>query len=62
MDRLNAVARLQQQPVCPIAQMEVGKPYKVLKMRKVNTRHGPAIIVLLKDFGESFLPARVIVL
>ena len=59
MDRLNAVGRNQFQPAMPIAQMEVGKSYKVTNLRKVNPAHGPAIIVQLKGFGESFLPKRV---
>ena len=53
MDRLNAVGRNQFQPARPIAQMEVGKSYKVTNLRKVNPAHGPAIIVQLQGFGES---------
>ena len=58
MDRLNAVRRNQFQPARPIAQMEIGKKYKVSNLRKVNPRHGPAIIVQLNGFGEAFLPKR----
>ena len=59
MDQLNAIGRNQFQPARPITQMEIGKSYKVLRMRKVDTRHGSAVIVLLYGFGETFLPGRV---
>ena len=59
LNRLNAVARVQNEPTRPINQMVPNQSYKVRRMRFVSTRYGERVIVDMIDFGTAFLPPRV---
>ena len=59
LNRINAVARFQNEVARPVNEMVVGQSYKIQKLRFVNTRYGGRVVVTLKEFGQCFLPPRV---
>ena len=59
LNRLNAVARVQNEPTRPVKQMLPNQSYKIRRMRFVSTRYGARVIVELIDFGTAFLPPRI---
>lgn len=56
LKNLNTPAAAEGSRKITTAELIVGKSYKILRCRQVNTRYGKSVVAVLEDAGDYFLP------